>query len=130
MGDQVYKMENAPLEPLTHLADGIGLQSRSLHEAYRAKLAKLEFETKTGKLVDVDLVKREARNTGRIIREQLLGIPSRVAPIILGELGIEDTNFQQKLYTILTKEIHEALEGLQDDKRLIAAIQLGTTEGA
>lgn len=82
-------------------------QARTLREAYMARLAKLEFEEKSGKLVPSEAVKNEAFKTARIVRDNLLNIPDRVA----GELAAEANAF--KVHQRLTLEIRRALEGMQ-----------------
>lgn len=64
-------------------AGGGGLnyaESRALREVYQARLAKLDYEERSGKLVVVDQVKVEAFKTHRRIRDALLNIPDRCAP--------------------------------------------------
>ena len=84
-------------------------QARTLREAYMARLAKLEFEEKSGKLVQHEAVKNEAFKTARIVRDNLLNIPDRVA----GELAAETNQF--KVHQRLTLEIRRALEDLKVD---------------
>lgn len=55
-------------------------ESRALREAYQARLSKLDYEERSGKLVNVDLVKAEAFKTHRRIRDALLNIPDRCGP--------------------------------------------------
>lgn len=82
-------------------------QARTLREAYMARLAKLEFEEKSGRLVAADAVKNEAFRVARIVRDNLLNIPDRVA----GELANETNQF--KVHQRLTQEIRRALEDLK-----------------
>lgn len=82
-------------------------QARTLREAYMARLAKLEFEEKSGKLVHADAVKNEAFKTARMVRDNLLNIPDRVA----GELAAEANQF--KVHQRLTLEIRRALEDMR-----------------
>lgn len=82
-------------------------QARTLREAYMARLAKLEYEEKSGKLVQADAVKNEAFKTARMVRDNLLNIPDRVA----GELAAESNQF--KIHQRLTLEIRRALEDLR-----------------
>ena len=58
--------------------------SRAAREAYMARLAKLEFEQRSGKLVDADGVRAQAFAVGRRVRDSLLGMPDRLAPILAG----------------------------------------------
>jgi hypothetical protein len=63
--------------------------ARAIREHYRAKLARLEHDEKTGKLVDKDAVHVAAFNTARTARDVLLGIADRVAPQVPGR-SLED----------------------------------------
>jgi len=49
------------------------LQSRALYEEARANMAQLSYQRMMGQLIDVEVVKRQARETGRIVKEQLMG---------------------------------------------------------
>jgi predicted DNA-binding protein YlxM (UPF0122 family) len=83
-------------------------QARTLKETFNAKLAKLEFDEKSGLLVSKELVKKQAFEAGRITRNQILAIPDRVA----GELAAcSDTH---ECFTILTNELVKALENLDE----------------
>lgn len=82
-------------------------QARTLREAYMARLAKLEFDEKSGLLVKADAVKNEAFRVARIVRDSLLNIPDRVA----GELANETNQF--KIHQRLTEEIRRALEDMK-----------------
>lgn len=82
-------------------------QARTLREAYMARLAKLEFDEKSGLLVKADAVKNEAFRTARIVRDNLLNIPDRIA----AELANETNQF--KVHQRLTQEIRRALEDMK-----------------
>lgn len=81
-------------------------QSRQLHEAYRARLAKLEYEEKSGKLVEAEKVKDEAFKLARTVRDAMLNIPDRVAAEFAG------TSNAAEIHMRLTDEIRIALESL------------------
>jgi len=78
--------------------------AKTLSEKYKAALLKIELDTQTGKLVSAEEVKRTAFTTGRQLRDALLAIPDRVAPMITAD--------PEKAADILTKEISQALEVL------------------
>lgn len=82
-------------------------QARTLREAYMARLARLEFEEKSALLVRADAVKNEAFRTARMVRDNLLNIPDRVA----AELANETNQF--KVHQRLTQEIRRALEDMK-----------------
>ena len=85
-------------------------QARTLREAYMARLAKLEYDEKSGLLVKADAVKNEAFKTARIVRDGLLNIPDRIA----AELANETNQF--KVHQRLTQEIRRALEDMKIDQ--------------
>lgn len=70
----------------------------------RACLARLEREEIEGQIVRAEEVRKGAFNTARAVRDGLLNIPHRVAPILAGE---SDPN---QVASILNREIREALE--------------------
>ena len=82
------------------------IEARTMNEAFKAKLTKLEYEIRTGKYIESEQVKRDSFTTGRVIRDRLLSIPHRVAASLAGE-----TN-QFKVQEILREEIIQSLESL------------------
>ncbi|HMZ13772.1 MAG TPA: hypothetical protein PLS04_06530, partial [Mycobacterium sp.] len=50
-------------------------QSRAIKEAYNARLAKLEYEEKSGALVRADSVKVAWFNVLRVLRDRTLNLP-------------------------------------------------------
>lgn len=81
-------------------------QSRAVKEAYLARLAKLEFEEKSGKLINADGMKNEAFKMARIVRDSILNIPDRIS----AELAAETEPF--KVHKLLSDELRKALEAL------------------
>ncbi len=59
--------------------------ARTMREAFKAKMAKMEYEEKAGKLTDASKVKAEAFRAGRIVRDALLGIPDRLSDVLAAE---------------------------------------------
>src|SRR5207237_3332293 len=53
--------------------------SRAAREAYLARLAKLDFEERSGKLVDADQVRAQIYGLGRRLRDAFLSMPDRLA---------------------------------------------------
>lgn len=80
--------------------------SRAVREAYMARLAKLAYEEKSGKLIDAEEVKSAGFKLGRTIREGLLNIPDRLSSELA---GVTDP---AKIHIMLTQEITKALEVL------------------
>ncbi len=81
-------------------------QSRAIREAYQARLAKLEYEEKSGKLVPVDQVKADAFNAARQVRDALLNISGRIAHQLAHEKD------PARISARIDDEIREALSGL------------------
>ena len=59
--------------------------ARTMREAFKAKMAKIEYEKEMGKLTDAARVKEDAFRAGRIVRDALLGIPDRQADVLAAE---------------------------------------------
>lgn len=77
-------------EPSASGATGIGggpsyAQSRAIKEAYLARLAKLEYEEKSGAVVRTDNVKVAWFNILRVLRDRILNLPDRLAPLLAAE---------------------------------------------
>ncbi len=81
-------------------------EARTVKERFTAALRKLEYEEKSGKLVDAETVKLAAFNKARAVRDTLLNIPDRIAPILAAEADEAAVN------KILATEIRSALEDL------------------
>jgi hypothetical protein len=81
-------------------------QSRAIREAYQARLARLAYEEKAGKLVSADKVRITAFNTSRIVRDSILNIPDRIAHELAAETD------PHRLHVMLTEALIEALEEL------------------
>lgn len=79
-------------------------QARAVKEAYEARLKKLEYDEKSGRLVPADKVKADCFKAGVIVREALLNIPSRLS----AELASLSDTFEVE--RILRQEIHGILE--------------------
>jgi len=80
--------------------------SRAAREAYLARLAKLEFEQKSAKLVDADEVRAQIFALGRRMRDTLLGIPDRLAPVLAGKAD------PAEIHRILSDELVASLAEL------------------
>lgn len=81
-------------------------QSRAIREAYAARLTRLEYDQRSGKLVDKAELKMKLAKLHMAVRDALRTIPDRVAPIVAAETD------QAKIHAMLLKEIGQALEGL------------------
>ncbi len=81
-------------------------RARAVRENYLARLAKIEFEEKTAKLISRDEVQVAAFTKGRTARDNLLNIPDRLAATLAAETDAD------KVHQILTGEIRKALDEL------------------
>jgi hypothetical protein len=77
-------------------------QSRAIRETYMARLAKLEFDEKVGKLIEIEKARVAIFNTCRAARDMMLGLPDRVAPLVT---GLDNTH---EIHRILTDEMRRA----------------------
>lgn len=80
---------------------------RGIREGYAAKLAQLEYEQKTGRLIDGEEVRQLWITIASIARTRILAIPSKARQQI-PELKLEH-------YITLEKIVRETLEGLADE---------------
>lgn len=121
-GSKQHNIKNKPPrpEPITpflkhgvdieEVAGGKGItasQGRDILEVYKAKLAKLEYEEKVGKLIDSEKVKTSAFKIARMVRDSLLNIPDRLAAELS---GITEADI---IHTKLGDEINKALDAMQ-----------------
>lgn len=95
-------------------AEAVDSQSNIAAEKLRltkaqAKKAELEVLEIMKTLVPAKDVKDAAFESGRLLRDQLLNIPGRVAPIIAAERD------PKKTHEILEKEIRQCLETISGD---------------
>jgi hypothetical protein len=126
------RVPGAPSDPLGTLGSGAGealngapagdaarlvssyAASRAAREGYNARLAKLEFEQKSGKLVDADQVRAQIFALGRRARDTMLGIPDRLAAVLEGQK-------QAEIHRLLTEEITRGLSELTSAPPIKAA---------
>src|ERR1700676_3866604 len=77
---------SASISPDPALAGGGSyLVARGVREGFLARLAKIQYEEKLGKLINRDEVQVERFNTNRIIRDGVLNIPDRVSAQLAAE---------------------------------------------
>ena len=85
--------------------------SRAVRETYLAKLVRLEFEVKTGKLIDAEESRHAAFQDNRRVRDLLLAIPDRTAAQLAACADASEC------HRLLTAEIRRACEELSDEPR-------------
>lgn len=81
-------------------------RAREINEQYRAALAKLEYEERSGKLIDVEKAKKAAAHAGRVIKENMSAVADRCASLV----AAESDSFECR--KILQKEINFVLENI------------------
>lgn len=84
--------KDAPMQPMANDGGADGgskgpsyAQSRAIREAYMARLAKIDFEEKAGKLISADEVRLAIFDVARRARDMLMAVPDRVAPLVVGQ---------------------------------------------
>jgi len=82
--------------------------AHTLNEQYKAALKKLEYDERSGKVVNADEVKRRAFTASRKIRDACLAIADRCHALV----AAESDPFQCK--QILMKEINFIMENLSE----------------
>jgi superfamily I DNA/RNA helicase len=86
VADREWRENTQPRPPATHGAPDKGYtRARVVREMYEARLAQLEYEERTGKLVDRAKLERDTFNLFRGHRDRLLGIPDRIAATVAAE---------------------------------------------
>jgi len=86
--------------------------SKTIEAAYKAQLARIEFEEKSGALIDAGKVKQQAFKIARLTRDAMLAIPDRVSAEIAG--FTDAFQIHQRLSAEIRgaiEEISKALEG-------------------
>ena len=84
-------------------------RARAVRENYLARMSKLDFEERSGKLISRDEVQVAAFNKFRTFRDGMLNLPDRLAAILAAEAD------PTKVHEILATEIRKALVGFADD---------------
>ena len=83
---------------------GSYLVAQGVREGFLARLAKIQYEEKLGKLINRDEVQVERFNTNRIIQDGVLNIADRVSAQLAAETD------EKKVH-----EIRNALTGIADN---------------
>lgn len=84
-------------------------QAKAVRENYLARLAKLEYEQKIGKLISADEVRLKAFNAARAARDALNTMEDRLAPILA---SITDL---QEVRRVLREDIRRTCERIATD---------------
>lgn len=97
--------EDLPLPAGLSYAD-----ARAVRENYQARLAKLLYEEKMGRLVDSETVERQAFEMGRLVRQAVMTVPDRYGHELAAETDVN--RFTDKL----TRALAEALEQASNER--------------
>lgn len=81
-------------------------ESRAKRELYKARLAELEYQEKSGQMVPVESVRKDAFETARTVRNAILNIPERLASLLAAESDAH------AVHQTLVKELNLALQAL------------------
>tara|TARA_R100000781_G_C4023682_1_gene108048 strand:- start:22 stop:501 length:480 start_codon:yes stop_codon:yes gene_type:complete len=107
-------MENNPFPVLKKVSKKDDIQIPSFNESkakseyFRAELARLELGVREEKLIEADLVEREAFTVARAVRDSLGNLPDRLSNQFAAETD------PVVIHQILTTEVRKALEVLTD----------------
>jgi phage terminase Nu1 subunit (DNA packaging protein) len=82
------EQREAKESPLPAGASGFA-KAKAVRETFQAKLAQLEYEEKSGKLISTEKVRIAQFTQGQLIREAVLNMPDRIAAQLAAELGRE-----------------------------------------
>lgn len=82
------------------------LRARTKTEVEKGKLLELKAKVEAGKFVDADEVKVAAFNKARIVRDALINIASRLAPLVAAETD------ERACFDLIDREVRQALEDL------------------
>ncbi len=82
-------------------------KAKARRETYKADLANIELQEKSGKLVSIVQVEKEAEDLYRQYRDQMLNVVIRATKKLLGE-----TN-EFKFRKVLKKEIEDAIKKIE-----------------
>jgi hypothetical protein len=100
-----------PTEP-PRLESGLEYsKARAVREGYLARLAKIDFEERTEKLVSADEVRIASFNRFRQFRDGMLNIPDRLAAVLAAESD------PRQVHELLATEIRKALTEFSDGNR-------------
>ena len=88
-------------------------QARTIEMVFRAKLRRLEFETKQGRLIEAEAVRKTVADAVRSLRDGILGLPDRLATVLAAESD------SKKVHVTLKTELSRELEALANAIRAI-----------
>jgi hypothetical protein len=81
-------------------------EARTIRTIFLAKLARLDYETRQGKLIEAEGVRLRISEHVRALRDGLLGLPDRLSSTLAAETD------QRKVHVLLRTEITRELEAM------------------
>jgi hypothetical protein len=81
-------------------------RARTIEMVFRAKLRRLEFETKQGRPIEAEAVRKTIADAVRSLRDGILGLPDRLATVLAAESD------SKKVHVTLKTELSRELEAL------------------
>lgn len=84
-------------------------QARLADMVFRAKLRRLEFDTRQGKLVEAAVVKERWAAILVVLEERVLAVPDKLAPELT---ALTD---ERQVRDALKREMHAILKAIHDD---------------
>jgi hypothetical protein len=81
-------------------------QARTVEMVFRAKLRRLEFETKQGRLIEAEAVRKTIAEAVRTLRDGILALPDRLATVLAAESD------SKKVHVTMKTELSRELEAL------------------
>ena len=100
--------------------DGVEMtlyEARAIRETYAAKLLELEFQVKSGKLVDAEAVRNSVFKLSREFRDALQNWPAQVAPLIAAEFNVNGAALAASLDEHIRRFLLEQSTALRDAER-------------
>ena len=85
---------------------------KAMHEGLRAKKTKLEIDQLEGTLIDAKAVKDASFKQARLVRDTLLSIPNRLAPVIANETD------EHRVFELIHEEVVSSLRAINGDQPL------------
>jgi hypothetical protein len=98
-----------PPAPAVSEPGGSYAQAKLADMVFRAKLRRLEFETRQGKLVEADAVKTRWASILVELKERILAVPDKLAPEVAA------TTDERQVREVLKREMHALLNVLRSD---------------
>lgn len=84
-------------------------EAQRVKTVYDASLKKIEYDTRSGDMMERSAVKKDTQGCAALIKSQLVAIPDRLAAVIAAEIGVSESSEVKKL---IKAEINKALDSL------------------